>query len=132
MKTLKLKCRRLSPCAVLGGAVLLLAGVALANGQLKVVGEGDKQELAVDQFAPAQREAYTTFKARCTKCHAMARPIAALQTGVTPISSDEFEKKGIKKYVVKMMRKPNSGISKKDAKAIVGFLQHARGIAKGK
>jgi hypothetical protein len=59
----------------------------------------------------------------------MARPIAALTTGITPVSGGTFEKKGIKKYVVKMMRKPNSGITKADARQILKFLIHARGLA---
>ena len=112
--------------------VALFSLVASANGQLKVIGEGADQELDVSQFPPEQAAPYEVFKTRCTKCHAMERPIEALQTGKTPISKSSFDKKGIKKYVVKMMRKPNSGITKQDAKQIVKFLQQARHIAEGK
>lgn len=110
---------------------LLFSVSAYANGKLKTNGKDSKEELVAEQFAANQLAGYATFKARCTKCHAMARPIKALQTGITPITQSTFDKKGIKKYVVKMMRKPNSGIAKKDAKQIVAFLQHARKLAQG-
>ena len=96
---------------------------------LQVQGTGKAQRLIRDQFAPATRAGYDLFAVKCTKCHEMARPIAALKTGVTPISGGNFEEKGIKEYVVKMMRKPNSGITKDDAKQIINFLRDARSRA---
>jgi hypothetical protein len=58
----------------------------------------------------------------------MERPISALKTGVTPVSGGRFDEKGMKLYVVKMMRKPNSGITKQDAKVILEFLRYARAL----
>ncbi|MCP4446525.1 MAG: hypothetical protein GY811_14440 [Myxococcales bacterium] len=52
----------------------------------------------------------------------------ALIKGVTPISGEKFDAPGIKTYVVTMMRKPNSGITREQAKEIIKFLQHARSL----
>lgn len=112
-------------------AVGLLAFQLPSSGSadLQTVGKARKQRLVKDQFAAEQQAAFEIFAKRCTKCHAMSRPIAALNTGITPVSGGDFNKKGIKKYVVKMMRKPNSGIDRKDAKTIIKFLLHAREVA---
>jgi len=96
---------------------------------LQVQGTGKAQRLVRAQFAPAVRTGYDLFAVKCTKCHELARPIAALKTGLTPISGGDFNEKGIKEYVVKMMRKPNSGITKDDAKQIIGFMRDARAHA---
>ena len=109
--------------------VMLLVCVSVGRTELKVQGAGKKQQLVRDQFAPATRPEYDLFATKCTKCHEMARPIMALKTGITPISGGAFEEKGIKEYVVKMMRKPNSGITKDDAKKIIDFLRQARAFA---
>lgn len=108
-------------------AVLLGSGPAPAeSGGLLVRGKGKEQVLVAEQFTGETRQAYALFSQRCTKCHEMARPIAALQTGITPISGGRFDDDGIKKYVVKMMRKPKSGISKADARTLILFLRVAR------
>ncbi|HEX3776607.1 MAG TPA: hypothetical protein VHV51_19175 [Polyangiaceae bacterium] len=93
---------------------------------------GDKMELVPEQFTSDDRARYPLFKQKCTKCHAMSRPIAALRTGITPVTGGKFDEDGIKKYVVKMMRKPKSGIDKDDAKELILFLRDARHIAEGK
>jgi hypothetical protein len=113
------------------GAGLLLAILATATAQakLKVSGTGKQQTLVESQFEGEQLEAYRLFAVKCTKCHAMSRPIAALETGITPVTGGKFDEQGMKTYVVKMMRKPNSGITKEDARTILGFLMHARGLA---
>lgn len=110
---------------------LLLAtlGAGAAQAELKTTGEGKEQRLDPAQFDSDSRVRYELFAQRCTQCHAMSRPISALTNGKTPISGDTFDREGIKKYVVKMMRKPNSGISREDAKAIVDFLTTARDLA---
>ena len=109
---------------------LLLAGAEPAVA-LQVTGSGKSQELVAAQFPPEQRARYEIFKVRCTKCHAMARPIAALQTGITPVTGSTFDQQAIKKYVVKMMRKPNSGISREDAREVLLFLRYTHAIVHG-
>jgi len=104
----------------------------LSSAELKTVGEGKQQKLVRSQFPGKNAEQYDIFAKKCTKCHAEARPIAALQSGKTPISRGDFDREGIKEYVVKMMRKPNSGIDREQAKDIIEFLEYARSLAKTK
>jgi hypothetical protein len=108
-------------------AALAPAGAAVAA--LKVKGKGDEQTLVREQFAPEQRAGYDLFRQKCTRCHELARPIAALVTGVTPLSGDPFDEGGIKRYVVKMMRKPHSGIVRDEARELISFLTYARALA---
>ena len=107
-------------------AILALAPVGVVSAALKVQGKGKDQTLVRDQFATDQRARYDMFQQKCTRCHELARPISALLNGVTPLSADKFDEEGIKKYVVKMMRKPNSGIEQNDAKEIITLLRFAR------
>ena len=109
--------------------VLALAPAGLVRGALKVQGKGKEQTLAREQFAPEQQPRYDMFRQKCTRCHELARPISALLSGVTPLSADKFDEEGIKKYVVKMMRKPNSGIVKEEARELIQFLTYARSLA---
>ena len=108
-------------------SVLLLVGAAEA--ELKVRGTGTKRVLVKEQFTGATLARYDLFATRCTKCHAMGRIIDALDWGTTPITGVAFDDPAIRTYVVKMMRKTRSGISKKDAKELVEFLLDARRIA---
>ncbi len=59
----------------------------------------------------------------------MARPIRALNTGITPVTGGTFDEEGIRRYVVRMMRKPNSEIERADAREIILFLNFARSRA---
>jgi hypothetical protein len=110
-------------------AFVLALAPGWAVAALKVQGKGKEQTLVRDQFSADQRPRYDMFAQKCTRCHELARPIAALMTGVTPLSADKFDEDGIKKYVVKMMRKPNSGIVKEEARDLIQFLTYARSLA---
>jgi len=125
-------CRALSCGLVIGCLTLAGLNAKTAFSALKVTGEGKTQVLAPHQFSGEQRFRFALFQNRCTKCHPMSRVIAALQTGITPVSGGSFGGKDIKKYVVKMMRKPNSGIDKSDAKELVLFLRYARELGNKK
>jgi hypothetical protein len=109
--------------------LLALAPAGAATAALKVQGKGKEQTLVRDQFVADQRPRYDMFQQKCTRCHELARPISALVSGVTPLSADKFDEEGIKKYVVKMMRKPNSGIVKEEARELIQFLTYARSLA---
>lgn len=96
-----------------------------ALADVRTVGQGDKTVLVREQFPDDQKPRFDIFAVRCTKCHPMARPIMALRTGVSPVTGSVFDEVTLKKYVVKMMRKPNSGITKDDAKEVLTFLTYA-------
>jgi hypothetical protein len=112
--------------AAIAFALTVLITVGVTRAELKLKGSGKSQELVRGQFTGKDLAGFDLFASRCTKCHEIARPVNALVNGVTPISNSPFDTDGIKKYVVKMMRKPNSGISKDDAKGIIEFLTTAR------
>jgi hypothetical protein len=127
---LTMRAIRWGTVASLFALVQLASVTANSAGQLKVSGRGKAQTLVRAQFSPPMRKKYDLFARKCTRCHAMSRPISALNTGITPVSGNLFEKKYIKKYVVKMMRKPKSGIAKRTAREILQFLIYARGLAR--
>ena len=121
------------------GALLVLAitvaaaaagVVAPASAQLRVTGTGRAQRLVREQFSPEMRARYDLFAGRCTRCPAMSRPITALTTGITPVTGGTFDEAGIQRYVVRMMRKPNSGIDRDTAREILLFLRYARRMAR--
>ena len=116
-------------CAGLSLGVVLTSGVALA--ELKVTGSGKEAKMAPDQFPAEHQERLKLFEAKCGKCHDLDRPITAIKTGKTPISGGPFDDDGVKAYVTKMMRKPNSGVEQADAKEIIILLRFARTLAGG-
>jgi hypothetical protein len=114
-----------------GLALGLLLGPAVGRAELKVTGQGKEQRLAPEQFPSDYADRLKLFESKCSKCHNLDRPITALRTGVTPVSGGKFDDAEIKAYVVKMMRKPNSGIEQSDAKEILLLLRLARSLATG-
>lgn len=123
--------RRTGPATTITVAVALLVSLvaSVAAADLRTEGRGRSQTLVREQFPAEEQSRYDLFAERCTQCHVMARPIAALTTGITPVTGGDFDEQGIRRYVVRMMRKPNSGIDRGDAREIVLFLNFARGLA---
>ena len=107
------------------GLVLSLSS-ATALAELKVNGSGKDARLDPAQFPAEHHERLKLFEAKCGKCHDLDRPITALKTGKTPVSGGAFDDEGVKAYVTKMMRKPNSGVEQNDAKEIIILLRFAR------
>lgn len=60
------------------------------------------------------RADYQVFAQRCSKCHALARP---LESGIT---DDAYWAE----YVERMRRQPGSGISPSDVKPVLRFLHY--------
>jgi hypothetical protein len=105
----------------------VIAGAAQAR--LLVKGKGKERVLVREQFSGAQLQRFDLFVAKCTRCHAMARPIDALQSGIAPVTGAPFDDKSIRTYVIKMMRKTKSGITKRQADELIQFLRYARRLA---
>ena len=110
-------------------AATMVSGIAFA--ELKVTGSGKEARMAPDQFPAEHQDRLKLFEAKCGKCHDLDRPITAIKTGKTPISGGPFDDDGVKAYVTKMMRKPNSGVEQADAKEIIILLRFARTRAGG-
>jgi hypothetical protein len=105
-------------------ASAMVSGSAFA--ELKVTGSGKDARMDPAQFPAEHQERLKLFEAKCGKCHDLDRPITAVKTGKTPISGSAFDDEGVKAYVTKMMRKPNSGVEQADAKEIIILLRFAR------
>jgi uncharacterized membrane protein len=103
--------------------MLLIATTATAaNAALKVVGKGDAMRLDSASFPPAMKSNYDIVRTKCVKCHTLERTIVAVQSGVAPISGQPFDRNATKAYGIKMLRKPDSNMTKAEVKQAVDLL----------
>ena len=104
--------------------LLVSLSATVAHAGLKVVGKGDSMRYDPSSFPPAMKANYEIVKVKCIKCHTLERTIVAVQTGVAPISGQPFDRNATKAYGVKMLRKPDSNMSKPEVKASVDLLNY--------
>jgi len=104
--------------------LLVAATATAANAALKVMGRDDGMRLDASSFPAAMKANYEIFKVKCTKCHSLERSIVAIQTGVAPISGQPFDRNAIRAYGARMLRKPDSGMTKADVKATVDLMDY--------
>jgi hypothetical protein len=69
-------------------------------------------QIDVSAYPPEQQERYPIFYVKCAKCHPVARPI-----------NSRFDANDWKRYMKKMIRRPNSGINEEQAVEIYEFLK---------
>jgi hypothetical protein len=100
-----------------------------AHAGLKVVGKGDNMRLDPSNFSPVMKANYDIMKVKCVKCHTLERTVIALQTGIAPISGQPFDRAATKAYGVKMLRKPDSNMSKHEVKATVDLMNYLLDLA---
>ncbi|MBI5014601.1 MAG: cytochrome C [Deltaproteobacteria bacterium] len=119
--------RRSVLSAVLG-AVLFCVGATAAFGGLKVLGTGEQKRLDPSGFPPDMKESYALMEIKCANtsnnCHGVGRAVEAIVTGIAPNSKTPFDKEAAKQYGVKMMRKPDSGVNKQEAKTLVQLMYY--------
>jgi hypothetical protein len=107
--------RRTSPTLLL----LILAAAVLASeagekdGEEKVFA-ADSGQAAIDisEYPEDRQIQYKLYAKKCSKCHTLARSI-----------NSEYRGEDWERYVARMSRKPNSGISPKTGDKILSFLQ---------
>jgi hypothetical protein len=104
--------------------LLVVTSTTAAQAGLRVVGKGDAMRLDPSAFPPAMKANYEIVRVRCIKCHTLERTIVAIQTGVAPISGQPFDRNATKAYGVKMLRKPDSNMSKPEVRASVDLLNY--------
>jgi Photosystem P840 reaction-centre cytochrome c-551 len=90
--------------------------------QLKVIGKGENLSIDTSEFPPRMQAAYDLMKQKCSKCHTIERVIASVQTGVCLYSKTSFTKDTAKSIVARMFLKPDSNITRDDARTIVELL----------
>lgn len=105
--------------------VLLILTVVLGSAGLRNLAHSDEPldpriaaydkgpaTIDVSKYPADMQAAYKLFTKKCSHCHTIARPI-----NCDFALPDEWER-----YVKRMMRKPDSGISSDEAKQIFNFL----------
>lgn len=95
-----------------------------AHAGLRVVGRGEAMALDPSSFPAAMKANYEVFRTKCVKCHSLERSIVAIKSGVAPISGQPFDRSATKAYGAKMLRKPDSGMSKAEVKAAVDLMNY--------
>lgn len=106
-------------------AVLMTISIAsLAEARIKVTGRGAKMNFSSEGLPETYKPSFELMEAKCVKCHTMERTVIAIQTGVAPITGQPFNKQAVKAYGIKMLRKPNSDMNKKEIRDIVVLLNY--------
>lgn len=108
--------------AILAALVVLFATPCIAG--LHIVGK--KNTLAFDPsaFPPKMKQHYEIMKVRCIKCHTLERTVVAITTGVAPITGQVFDRGATRAYGIKMLRKPDSNMSRDEVKSVVELMNY--------
>ena len=69
-------------------------------------------KIDVSGYPAAQKQQYAVYAAKCSKCHPLARSVNA-----------RFNSTDWKRYMKRMIRRPNAGISEDQAAQIYEFLK---------
>lgn len=106
-------------------AVLVALSVySIAEARVKVAGRGAKMNFSAESIPEIYKPSFDLMQEKCVKCHTMERTVIAIQTGRAPITGQPFNKQAVKAYGIKMLRKPNSNMNKKEIRDIVVFLNY--------
>jgi hypothetical protein len=87
--------------------------LAAQSGNVTLPQDKGPDKINVSSYPPEHQKGYKLFVDKCAKCHTIARPIN------TTMTRSEWQR-----YVMRMMHKPNSGISDPQGKAIFEFLAY--------
>jgi hypothetical protein len=104
--------------------LIVLTVCSITEARVKVTGRGDKMNFSPETIPDIQKPAFDLMQVKCIKCHTMERAVIAIQTGIAPITGQPFNKQAVKAYGIKMLRKPNSDINKKEIRDIVVLLNY--------
>ena len=67
----------------------------------------------VSRYPPEMQQAYAMYAVKCAKCHPLARSVNA-----------RFSAQDWKRYMKKMIRRPNSGCNEEQAAKVYEFLKY--------
>ena len=109
--------------AILVILVVLLVH-SIADARVRVTGRGAKMNFSADSIPETYKATFQLMQAKCIKCHTMERTVIAIQTGRAPITGQPFNKQAVKAYGIKMLRKPNSDMDKKEIRDVVMLLNY--------
>lgn len=109
---------------IIAMAILISLLTVPAFGAVKTLGSGKTLEFDPSGIPPKMKEAYALMKVKCIKCHTMERTVVAVNTGIAPVSNTIFDKGSTKAYGIKMLRKPDSNMTKQDVKTVIDLLNY--------
>lgn len=105
-------------------ALITLVTTLTAEARVKVTGRGSKMNFSMEGIPDTYKASVQLMQEKCVKCHTMERTVIAVQTGRAPITGQPFNKQAVKAYGIKMLRKPNSDMNKKEIRDIVLVLNY--------
>lgn len=106
----------------LAALTMLLANPAFAL--VKTTGNGDSLNFDIQSVPPELRPSFSLMNRKCTQCHSMEIIVMAVLTGKCPETRQPFDKQTVKAYGIRMIRKKDSNINKKEMRDIVVLLNH--------
>ena len=99
---------------VVGSAIAaLLAGVDYGPDYKVDPRDSGPAVIDVSRYPEPMKKNYEMYSVKCAKCHPLARSVNA-----------RFSPADWKRYIKKMIRRPNSGINEEQAANIYDFLQY--------
>jgi len=104
--------------------IMTLSVYSISEGRVKVTGRGDKMNFSAVGIPDMYKPSFDLMQVKCIKCHTMERTVIAIQTGRAPITGQPFNKQAVKAYGIKMLRKPNSDMNKKEIRDLVVLLNY--------
>jgi len=108
----------------LAALVISLSAYSIADARIKVSGRGAKMNFSAEGIPEMYKPSFQIMQEKCIKCHTMERTVIAIQTGRAPITGQPFNKQAVKAYGIKMLRKPNSDMNKKEIRDVVVLLNY--------
>jgi hypothetical protein len=93
-------------------AVVLLVGAAAPPQAPPDPRDFGPDHIDVSGYPPDQQKKYEYYSTKCNKCHPLARSVNA-----------KYNPTEWKRYMKKMLRRPNSNINEEQAKLIYDFLK---------
>lgn len=109
---------------VIIAALLTLSAYSVSEARIKVSGRGARMNFSPEGIPEMYKPSFDLMLAKCVKCHTMERTVIAVQTGRAPITGQPFNKQAVKAYGIKMLRKPNSDMNKKEIRDVVVLLNY--------
>ncbi len=104
------------PVAISGGAVLALLALAEPKKADPDPRDFGPDKVDVGSYPQEQKHNYEVYSSKCNKCHPLARSVNA-----------RFTPQEWKRYMKRMIRRPNSGINEEQASEIYDFLKYYSG-----
>ena len=110
-------------CVTMAVLMTLLA-YSIVEARVKITGRGAKMNFSADSIPEIYKPSFDLMLVKCIKCHTMERTVIAIQTGRAPITGQPFNRQAVKAYGIKMLRKPNSDMNKKEIRDLVVLLNY--------